>query len=470
MNKIKLAVLGAGPGGYTAAFLAADLGMDVTLIDLNKNPGGVCLHVGCIPSKALLHVAKLLEETKHAKKWGIDFGDPKIDIDGIRAFKDKVVAKLTGGTGQLVKQRKINYIQGRGQFLNSNTLKIEKTDGTIEEVQFDKAILATGSEPVRIPGLWIDSPRMIDSTGALELKDIPAKMLVLGGGIIGLEMANVYSSLGSKVSVVEMMPQLVPGADKDLIDILTRSLKPRLGSILLETKVVKIEEISEGLKVTFEGEKLNEPVQIFDKVLMAIGRRPVTKGLGLENTSVKFSEKGFVQVNSQLLTDDSNIYAIGDIVGNPMLAHKASAEGKIAVEAIAGHKVAFEPAAIPSVVYTDPEVAWAGVTENEALKKGLNVEIHKFPWAAIGRAVTMDRTDGMTKLIVEKDTERIIGVAMVGQGAGELIAEGTLAVEMAATAKDMALTIHAHPTISETMMETAEMVWGLSTSIYRPKK
>ncbi|NLT52733.1 MAG: dihydrolipoyl dehydrogenase [Ignavibacteria bacterium] len=470
MNKIKLAVLGAGPGGYTAAFLAADLGMDVTLIDLNKNPGGVCLHVGCIPSKALLHVAKLLEETKHAKKWGIDFGDPKIDIDGVRAFKDKVVAKLTGGTGQLVKQRKINYIQGRGQFLNPNTIKVEKTDGTIEEVQFDKAILATGSEPVRIPGLWIDSPRMIDSTGALELKDIPAKMLVIGGGIIGLEMANVYSSLSTKVSVVEMMPQLVPGADKDLIDILTRSLKPRLGSILLETKVVKIEEISEGLKVTFEGEKLNEPAQIFDKVLMAIGRRPVTKGLGLENTSVKFSEKGFVQVNSQLLTDDLNIYAIGDIVGNPMLAHKASAEGKIAVEAIAGHKVAFEPAAIPSVVYTDPEVAWAGVTENEALKKGLNVEIHKFPWAAIGRAVTMDRTDGMTKLIVEKDTERIIGVAMVGQGAGELIAEGTLAVEMAATAKDMALTIHAHPTISETMMETAEMVWGLSTSIYRPKK
>ncbi|MBI9070886.1 MAG: dihydrolipoyl dehydrogenase [Melioribacteraceae bacterium] len=466
----KVAILGAGPGGYTAAFLAADLGMDVTLIDLEKNPGGVCLYKGCIPSKALLHIAKLLEETKHAKKWGIDFGEPQIDIKKVKRFKDKVIAKLTGGTGQLVKQRKINYIQGRGQFINSTTIQVEKVDGTTEEVVFEKAILATGSEPVRIPGLWIDSPNVIDSTGALELNDVPEKMLVLGGGIIGLEMATVYASLGSKVSVVEMMPQLIPGADLDLVSVLTRSLTPRLDKIMLNTKVLSVEETDEGIKVTFDGEKVKEKVQVFDKVLMSIGRRPVTKGLGIENTQIQIDEKGFVIVDDQLKTSDANIYAIGDLVGNPMLAHKASAEGKVAVEHIAGHKVAFDHVVIPSVVYTDPELAWAGLTENEAAEKGINVEVQKFPWAASGRAVTMDRNDGMTKILADPETGRIMGMGLVGPGAGEMISEGALAIEMAALVKDVALTIHPHPTISETVMETAEMFFGQSTHIYKPKK
>lgn len=469
-DKIKLAVLGAGPGGYTAAFLAADLGMDVTLIDLEKNPGGVCLYRGCIPSKALLHIAKLLEEAKHAKKWGITFGEPEINIDKIRKFKKKVVAKLTGGTGSLVKQRKITYIQGKGEFINSSSIKVAKVDGGEEIVNFDKAILATGSEPIRIPGLWIDSPRVIDSTGALELEDIPEKMLVLGGGIIGLEMANVYSSLGSKVSVVEMLPQLVPGADKDMVDVLSRSLGSRLDNVMLSTKVTSVEEVADGIKVTFEGDNAKEPVQIFDKVLMSIGRKPVTKGLGLENTSISLDEKGFVKVTEKLESTDPNIYAIGDLVGNPMLAHKASAEGKVAVEAILGHKVAFEPATIPSVVYTDPEMAWAGLTETEAEQKGIKVEVTKFPWAASGRATTLDRYDGLTKLIIDPETTRVLGMGLVGPGAGEMISEGVMIVEMAALAKDVALSIHPHPTLSETVMESAEMFFGESTHIYKPKK
>jgi dihydrolipoamide dehydrogenase len=466
----KVAVLGAGPGGYTAAFLAADLGMDVTLIDLEKNPGGVCLYRGCIPSKALLHIAKLLEESKHAKKWGIDFGEPDINIDKVRRYKDKVIVRLTGVTGQLVKQRKINYIQGRGQFVGANTIHVEKVDGGSEDVVYDKAILATGSEPVRISGLWIDSPRVIDSTGALELQDVPEKLLVLGGGIIGLEMATVYASLGSKVSVVEMMPQLIPGADLDLVNVLTKSLTPRLDQIMLNTKVTSVEDTGEQIKVTFEGDNVKEKVQEFDKVLQSIGRRPVTKGLGIENTQIQIDEKGFVIVDDQLHTTDPNIYAIGDLVGNPMLAHKASAEGKVAVEHIAGHKVAFEHSVIPSVVYTDPELAWAGLTENEAKEKGINVEVQKFPWAASGRAITMDRMDGMTKILADPETGRILGMGLVGPGAGEMISEGALAIEMAALVKDVALTIHPHPTISETVMETAEMFFGQSTHIYKPKK
>ncbi len=468
-SNIKLAVIGAGPGGYTAAFLAADLGMDVTLIDLEKNPGGVCLYRGCIPSKALLHVAKLIEETKHSKAWGVEFGEAKIDIEQMRRYKNKVVAKLTGGTGMLVKQRKINYIQGRARFTGSNSLFVEKTDGTSGEVLFDKAVLATGSEPVRVLGLWIDSPRMIDSTGALELNEIPSTMLVLGGGIIGLEMASVYSSLGTKVSVVEMMSQLVPGADKDLIDILSKSLKSRLSEVMLNTKVVSIEETPEGLKVKFSAEGGAESEKIYDKILMSVGRRPVSKGLGLESTKVSTDERGFVTVNDMMQTTDPNIYAIGDIVGNPMLAHKASAEGKVAVEVIAGHKSAFEHKVIPSVVYTDPEVAWAGLTETEALKKGISIEVQKFPWGASGRAVTMDRIDGMTKLICDPESKRILGMGLAGPGAGEMISEGALAIEMAAVAKDLALTIHPHPTLSETVMETAEMFFGQSTHIYKKK-
>ena len=469
MSDIKeLVVIGAGPGGYTAAFLAADKGMNVTLVDMRENPGGVCLYEGCIPSKALLHVAKLLEETKHAASWGINFAKPEIDLDKLRNFKESVISKLTGGTGQLVKQRKVNYIRGKASFSGSNSLKIEKIDGESVDLEFKNAILATGSEVFRIPGLWLDSDRMIDSSGALELKDVPEKMLVIGGGIIGLEMANVYSALGSKVSVVELMPQLIPGADKDLVSVLNRSLKPHLEKIMLKTQVQSVEETAAGLLVNFDGKHSGE--EVYDKVLMAVGRRPVVNGLGLDQTAIKLDDKGFVEVDGTLQTADPSIFAIGDIVGNPMLAHKASAEAKVAVDAILGKKVAFEPAAIPSVVYTDPELAWVGLTENTAKEEGIEVAIEKFPWVASGRAVTMDRRDGLTKIIADPKTNRILGMGIVGPGAGEMIAESTLAVEMAASIDDLAYTIHAHPTLSETVMETAEMFHGESTHIYKPKQ
>ncbi len=469
-NKTQLAVIGAGPGGYTAAFLAADLGMQVTLIDMRKNPGGTCLYVGCIPSKAYLHVAKLLNETKEAHKWGIDFGEPQIDIDKLRSFKEKVVAQNTGGTGQLVKQRKINYIQGKAKFLNSNTLSIDREDGETEEVIFENAILATGSIPAHIPGLSIDSPLVMDSTDALELNDIPNRLLVVGGGVIGMELGSVYASLGSKVTVVELLPSLLPGADKDLVNTFQKSIETKFEKILLNTKVAKLEDAGKVLKVKLEGENLTETDLEFDKALISIGRAPVTKNLGIENTKIKVNDHGFVEVNEKCQTSDPNIYAIGDIIKGPMLAHKASAEGKVAVEAIAGHKVAFEPAAIPGVVYTDPEVAWAGLTEIEAKEKGIKVEVARFPWAASGRARTMDRSDGLTKLILDPETTRVLGVGIVGPGAGELIAEGTLAIEMAALAKDVSLTIHAHPTLSETLMESAEVFFGQATHLYRPKR
>lgn len=469
MKNLKLTVIGAGPGGYTAAFFAADMGMDVTLIDKEKNPGGVCLYRGCIPSKALLHIAKLLNEVKEAKKWGIKFGEPEIDIKRVRAFKNKVVAKLTGGTGMLVRQRKINYIQGTASFLNSKTVKVEKIDGGTETVEFDKAIIAVGSIPAMIPGIT-PSERIINSTGALELNDVPEKMLIVGGGYIGLEMGSVYTALGTKITVVEMLPYLLPGADRDLVQVLSRSLIPRFDNVYLNTKVAEIKEEGEKVKVKFEGEGIEQTEQDFDKVLISIGRKLVTEGLGLENTSVKTDERGFIKTDEKLQTDDANIFAIGDIVGGAMLAHKASAEGKIAVEALAGKKVAFEPAAIPGVVFTDPELAWSGLTEAEAKQKGVEVEVLKFPWAASGRAVTLDRNDGLTKIIAEKKTGRILGVGIVGPGAGEMIAEGTLAIEMAALAKDLALTIHAHPTLSETFMEASEMFFGQATHIYKPNK
>ncbi len=469
-SKTQLAVIGAGPGGYTAAFLAADLGMQVTLIDPRQNPGGTCLYVGCIPSKAYLHVAKLLNETKEAHKWGINFNEPKIEIDKIRKFKEDVVFQNTSGTGQLVKQRKINYIQGTASFINSNNLSIDKGDGSKEELQFENAILATGSIPAKIPGLSIDSSKVMDSTDALELKDIPKRLLVVGGGVIGMELGSVYASLGSKVTVVELLPSLLPGADKDLVNVFQKSIEPKFEKILTNTKVAKLEDIGNVLKVKLEGEGLTETELEFDKALISIGRSPVTKNLGIENTKIIVNERGIVQVNERMQTNDQNIYAIGDIVKGPMLAHKASAEGKVAVEAIAGHKVAFEPAAIPGVVYTDPEVAWAGLTETEAKAKSIKVEVARFPWAASGRARTMDRSDGLTKLIIDPETTRILGVGIVGPGAGELIAEGTLAIEMAALAKDLSLTIHAHPTLSETMMESAEVFFGEATHLYRPKR
>lgn len=469
-TKTQLAVIGGGPGGYAAAFLAADLGMQVTLIDMEKNPGGVCLYRGCIPSKALLHVAKLINEAEEAKKWGVEFGEPKIDINKLRDFKNGVVNKLTGGLGQLAKQRKVNYINGRATFINSTTLSVAKADGSTEEVIYDKAILATGSVPAKVPGLSIDSPRVMDSTSALEINDVPKKLLVIGGGYIGLELSTVYAALGSQVTVVEMMPGLLPGADRDLVAVLERRLKNNMAHIFTETKVVDLKETKEGIRVKLEGKNVTEPELLFDKVLISIGRKPVTTGFGLEKTKVKVNDRGFIVVDKQLKTDDPNIYAIGDIVGNPMLAHKASAEGKVAVEAILGHKVAFEPNAIPAVVFTDPEIAWAGLTETEAKERGIKVEISKFPWGASGRATTLDRNDGLTKLVIEPETERILGVAIVGVGAGDMIAEGTLAIEMGAVVKDLELTIHPHPTLSETVMFAAELFYGHATDMYRPKR
>ena len=463
-------VIGGGPGGYAAAFAAADLGMQVTLIDLEKNPGGVCLYRGCIPSKALLHVAKLLTEAKEAKAWGIDFGEPKIDLDRLRTFKNKVVAKLTGGLGSMTKQRKINYIQGRASFLNSSTLKIEKVDGTIEEFIFEKAIIATGSVIATIPFLNIQSKRLLNSTSALDLPVIPKSLLVVGGGYIGLELGSVYNALETKVSVVEMMDGLLPGADRDLVQFLAKRIEKSFDKIMLKSKVLEMVEVEDGIKVKIESADgaLNEIV--YDYVLMSIGRKPETKGLGLENTNVKVNQRGWIVVNQQLQTEDANIYAIGDIAGEPMLAHKASHEARVAVEHIAGHNVAFEPKAIPAVVFTDPEIAWAGLTENQAKEKNITVEVAKFPWAASGRVVTLDRNDGVTKLIIEPESERILGVGICGPGAGELIAEATLAIEMGANVRDLALTIHPHPTLSETIMEAAEVFFGQSAHIYKPKK
>ena len=469
-EKIKLTVIGGGPGGYAAAFLAADLGMDVTLIDLDKNPGGVCLYRGCIPSKALLHVAKLIHEAEEAMNWGIEFGAPKIDIDKLRDFKNKVVEKLTSGLGQISKQRKINFIQGRASFINSSTLKIEKSDGQTIEHTFEKAIIATGSVIATIPSLNIQSKRLLNSTSALDLPEIPKSILVIGGGYIGLELGSVYQALGTKVSVVEMMPGLLPGADRDLVNYLSMRIKKSFAEVMTKSKVLEMKEVKDGISVKIQDDKGNVSDKVYDYVLMSIGRKPETRGLGLENTKVTVTDRGWVKVDKQLRTTDPNIFAIGDIAGEPMLAHKASHEGKTAVEVIAGHKVTFEPLAIPAVVFTDPEIAWTGITEEQAKKDGIKHEVAKFPWAASGRAVTLDRNDGVTKLIVDPETQRILGVGICGPNAGELIAEGVLAIEMGANVTDLKLTIHPHPTLSETIMDAAEVFFGQSSHFYKPKR
>lgn len=467
---INLVVIGAGPGGYAAAFLAADLGMNVTLVDLEKNPGGVCLYRGCIPSKALLHVAKLINEAEEAKNLGVEFSKPNINLDKLRTWKESVVDKLTGGLGILSKQRKINYIQGRASFINSTTISIEETDGKNEELNFDKAIIATGSRVATIPALDIKSKRLLNSKTALELPVIPRSLLVIGGGYIGLELGSVYLALGSKVSVVEMLDGLLPGADRDLVSHLSKRLKGKFDEIMLRSKVIEMKKEKNEIKVKIKDDKGRTLERTYDYVLISVGRKPDTSGLGLENTNVKVNERGWINVNSQLRTDDLNIYAIGDIVGEPMLAHKASHEGRTAVEAIAGENVAFEPKAIPAVVFTDPEIAWAGLTENQAKEKKIDVNVSKFPWAASGRATTLDRFDGVTKILSEPGTDRILGVGICGPGAGELIAEGALAIEMAANLTDLKLTIHPHPTLSETLMEAAEVFFGQSTHVHRPKR
>jgi dihydrolipoamide dehydrogenase len=469
-SNLRIAVVGGGPGGYAAAFLAADLGMNVTLIDPEINPGGVCLYRGCIPSKALLHVAKLIDESRHAKDWGVEFTDPKIDLGQLRSWKEGVVKKLTGGLGQLSKQRKVTYIQGTAGFENSSALRITKNDGSVESLSFDRIVLATGSRPAIIASLKLDTPRMLDSTSALDLRDVPGTLLVIGGGYIGLELGTVYAALGSKVSVVEMLPGLLPGADRDLVLPLHKRLEKAFDSIMLNTTVAGVKEEANGIRVTFDGPDVKEKERIFDKVLVSVGRKPNSEIPGLDKTQVQLDAKGFIKINPQRQTDDPAIYAIGDVAGEPMLAHKASHEGRTAIEAIAGHKVAFEPNAIPAVVFTDPEIAWAGLTETQAQKDNREIAVAKFPWAASGRALTLDRTEGMTKLIIDPKTERVLGVGMVGVGAGELIAEGVLAIEMGACATDLALTIHPHPTLSETVMFSAEVFFGTATDIYRPKR
>jgi dihydrolipoamide dehydrogenase len=470
--KSRIAVVGAGPGGYAAAFLAADLGMQVTLIDPEANPGGVCLYRGCIPSKALLHVAKLIEESQQAKNWGIDFPAPKIDLTRLRNWKENVVKKLTGGLGQLSKQRHVEYIQGRAAFESPTTLRISKADATEAVLSFDRIILATGSRPAIIPALKLVSSRLMDSTGALNLEDVPRSLLVVGGGYIGLELGSVYAALGTRVTVVEMLPGLLPGADRDLVLPLHKRLEKMFEAILLNTTVASLKEDGAGIRATFEGSAVEEKdrEKIFDRVLVSVGRKPNSEIPGLETTQVQVSARGFIEVNKQLRTADPSIYAIGDVVGEPMLAHKASHQGRVAVEAIAGHKAAFEPHAIPAVVFTDPEVAWCGLTETQAEKENREIKVAKFPWGASGRAVTLDRPDGMTKLLIDPQTERVLGVGIVGVGAGELIAEGVLAIEMAALASDVAMSIHPHPTLSETVMESAEVFFGTSTHVFRPKR
>ncbi len=465
----KVAVLGAGPGGYAAAFYAADLGMEVTLVAEEKNPGGVCLYKGCIPSKALLHVAKVIDEARHAGEWGVTFSEPKVDIDKLRAYKNRVVEKLTSGTGQVAKLRKVNYVQGRATVVDAKTLRVKKGDGGEETITSDYVILATGSHPTRIPSLSLDSPRVLDSTGALDLPEVPRTMLVIGGGYIGLELGSVYATLGTKVSVVEMTPGLLPGADRDLVRILSQRAEKLFEKIYLSTKVTAMKEAKNGISVSFEGEGVPSEAT-FDYVLVSIGRRPNGNVEGLDRTRVKVDSKGFIETDPQRRTAEPTMFAIGDVAGEPMLAHKASHEARIAVEAIAGHKAQFEPAAIPAVVFTDPEIAWAGLTESEAEKKGVKVDVARFPWGASGRAIAIDRVDGMTKLVIDPATERLLGVGIVGSGAGELIAEGVLAIEMGATATDVKMTIHPHPTLTETVMESAEQFFGQAKHVYKPKR
>ncbi len=464
----EVVVLGSGPGGYTAAFRAADLGKQAVLIERYPVLGGVCLNVGCIPSKALLHAARVIAEAEEMGHFGVSFGKPKIELDKLRDCKNGVIEKSIRGLSGLAKQRKVTVVQGTAAFTSPNMIEVKTPEG-IKKVSFDNAIIAAGSQSARIPGFPYDDPRLMDSTGALEMKDIPKRLLVIGGGIIGLEMACVYDGLGAKVTVVELLDGLIPGADRDLIRPLHKRIEKRYEGIYLKTKVTKLEAQKDGLKATFEGENAPPP-QVYDRVLLAVGRRPNGKAIAAEAAGVTVNERGFIPVDKQLRTNVPHIFAIGDIVGEPMLAHKASFEGKIAAEVIAGHKAAFDARTIPSVAYTDPEISWMGLTETQAKVLGIEIEKASFPWAASGRARAMARDEGLTKLILDKKTRRLLGAGIVGPNAGELIAETVLALEMGADATDIALTIHSHPTLSETVMFAAEIAEGSITDLYMPKK
>jgi len=468
----QLAVLGGGPGGYAAAFLAADLGMKVVLVDQEARLGGVCLLRGCIPSKALLHVAKGMAEARHLADWGVRFGQPQIDLAAMRARKAKVIDTLTGGLKQLAAKRKVQLVRARATFESSQLLRLEPVDGQPlpdDRLHFQHCILAAGSVPTTIPGLTLDCPRVMDSTGALELPDVPESLLVVGGGYIGLELGTVYAALGSRVTVVEMTDGLLPGVDRDLVRPLHKALEKQFAAIHLNTKVAALKDLGHSIEAVFDG-PVQPKTQRFGRVLVAVGRRPNSSNLGLENTRVSLDAKGFVQVDAQRRTTDPHIFAIGDVAGEPMLAHKATHEGKAAVEALAGHPVEFRPRAIPAVVFTDPEIAWAGLTELQAKQQGRKIETAVFPWGASGRAQAAGRTEGLTKWIFDPQSQRVLGCGIVGAGAGELIAEAVLAIELGCHLRDLAETIHPHPTLSESLGIAAELPLGMATDIFRPKR
>ena len=464
----KLVVLGSGPGGYTAAFRAADLGVDTVLVERYAALGGVCLNVGCIPSKALLHAAAVIDEADAMAAHGVTFGKPKIDIDKLRSFKTKVVGQLTGGLASMAKQRKVRTVQGVGTFVSPNEMEVETAEGK-KLIRFEYAIIAAGSQSVKLPAFPWDDERIVDSTGALELKDVPPKLLVVGGGIIGLEMATVYSALGSEVTVVEFMDQLIPGADADLIKPLAKRLGGKLKGTHLKTKVVEAKATKKGIEVSYEGESI-PATNVFDRVLVSVGRSPNGNKIGADKAGVAVTERGFINVDTQMRTNVSHIFAIGDLVGQPMLAHKATHEARVAAEVVAGMKSHFDARVIPSVAFTDPEVAWVGVTEREAKEKGLKIGVGKFPWVASGRAIGIDRTEGFTKLLFDEETHRVVGGAIVGPHAGDLISEIVLAIEMGSEAGDIGMTIHPHPTLSESVGMAAEVYEGTITDLYIPKK
>ncbi|WP_266170600.1 dihydrolipoyl dehydrogenase [Dyella subtropica] len=464
----KLVVLGSGPGGYTAAFRAADLGVDTVLVERYATLGGVCLNVGCIPSKALLHAAAVIDEAEAMAAHGVSFGKPKLDLDKLRGFKNKVVGQLTGGLSSMAKQRKVRTVQGVGTFVSPHEMEVETAEGK-KLIRFENAIIAAGSQSVKLPAFPWDDERIVDSTGALELKDVPAKLLVVGGGIIGLEMATVYAALGSEVTVVEFMDQLIPGADADLIRPLAKRLGGKLKGVHLKTKVVEAKATKKGIEVSYEGESIPE-TKLFDRVLVSVGRSPNGSKIGAEKAGVAVTERGFINVDTQMRTNVPHIYAIGDLVGQPMLAHKATHEARVAAEVVAGMKSYFDARVIPSVAFTDPEVAWVGVTEREAKEKGLKIGVGKFPWVASGRAIGIDRTEGFTKLLFDEETHRVVGGAIVGPHAGDLIAEITHAIEMGSEAADIGLTIHPHPTLSESVGMAAEVYEGTITDLYLPKR